>query len=110
MAQSPRREMTRLHLTRSSYRCRVGNCATSLKRRAQDVTIQRDFVLRTGRPFGDAVMVKLAQVGVIVALFACAARAEVPAAQKVTVEFRWIEPEIVKGVTEDKGNPIVCGG
>jgi hypothetical protein len=32
-----------------------------------------------------------------------------PAKPKVTVEFRWIEPQVTKGLTEEKGHPIVCG-
>lgn len=58
-------------------------------------------------------MVKTLRAGIVMAVAACLAVPTVgqePAKPKVTVEFRWIEPQVVKGVTEDKGHPIVCGG
>ena len=58
-------------------------------------------------------MAKVVLTGVVVALASCLAipsAGQEPAKPKVTVEFRWIEPQVVKGLTEDKGKPIVCGG
>jgi preprotein translocase subunit SecD len=58
-------------------------------------------------------MAKVLPAGVVIALAAwlgAPSAGEEPAKPKVTVEFRWIEPQVVKGVTEDKGHPVVCGG
>ncbi len=58
-------------------------------------------------------MAKVLRAGVVLAVAACLAvpsAGQEPAKPKVTVEFRWIEPQVIKGVTEDKGHPIVCGG
>lgn len=33
-----------------------------------------------------------------------------PETEKVTVDFRWIEPQVIEGVTEEKGHPIMCAG
>ena len=62
---------------------------------------------------GGAVMAKVLCTGVATALAACLAvpsAGQEPAKPMLAVEFRWIEPQVVKGVTEDKGKPIVCGG
>src|SRR5262245_34294776 len=59
-----------------------------------------------------AVKARVVRAGVLV-LIACLtgpSSGEEPAQQKVTVDFRWIEPQVIKGVTEDTGHPIVCGG
>ena len=29
---------------------------------------------------------------------------------KATVDFRWVEPQVIEGLTEEKGRPITCGG
>ena len=57
-------------------------------------------------------MAKVFCPGVVIALACLAAPClgQEPAKPKVTVEFRWIEPQAIKGVTEDKGKPIVCDG
>ena len=58
-------------------------------------------------------MAKGLPAGVVIALVAwlgAPSAGEEPAKPKVTVEFRWIEPQVVEGVTEDKGHPVVCDG
>jgi hypothetical protein len=35
---------------------------------------------------------------------------QAPVKPKLTVEFRWIEPHVLKGVTEETGHPRSCGG
>lgn len=58
-------------------------------------------------------MAKIPRAGVWLLLLSCLASPSAGqelAKPKATVEFRWIEPQILKGVTEEKGHPIVCGG
>lgn len=58
-------------------------------------------------------MANFLPAGAVVALVACFAASSVgqeKAKPKLAVEFRWIEPQAVKGLTEDKGHPIVCDG
>jgi hypothetical protein len=54
-----------------------------------------------------------ARAGVLLAVVSCLAAPSSggePAKPAVVVEFRWIEPQVVKGLTENKGAPIVCDG
>src|SRR5262245_21709394 len=58
-------------------------------------------------------MARVLRAGLVVAVAACLAvpsAGDEPSKPRVTVEFRWIEPQVVKGVTEDAGHLIVCGG
>jgi hypothetical protein len=58
-------------------------------------------------------MVQVARAGVTLVVVSCLAAltsGQGPAKPTVTVEFRWIEPQPVEGLTEDKGSPTECGG
>ncbi len=58
-------------------------------------------------------MTTIHHAGVVLILTACfgvQTYGDEPTKAKVTVEFRWIESVTIKGVTEDTGHPIVCGG
>lgn len=55
----------------------------------------------------------LLRTGVVLAFAACLpgpSAGQEAATPKITIEFRWIEPRATKGLTEDTGKPIVCGG
>jgi WD40 repeat protein len=58
-------------------------------------------------------MQKFIGVAVILIWVSCSSEtvvAQEPVPGKVTVDFRWIEPQFIAGVTEKKGHPVECGG
>jgi len=58
-------------------------------------------------------MEKLICIGVALTCLTCSAAtviAQELERKEVTVDFRWIEPQFIDGVTEKKGHPVVCGG
>ena len=58
-------------------------------------------------------MEKLTCIGVTLACLTCSAAtatAQEQVQRKVTVDFRWLEPQFIDGVTEKQGSPVECGG
>lgn len=58
-------------------------------------------------------MANQVHVGIAALLASCLSATsfgQTPANAEVTVDFRWLEPRIVEGVTEDQGHPIECDG
>lgn len=60
-------------------------------------------------------MAKVIRAGVVLALTSCLSFSSSgeepwPANEKVTIDFRWIEPRVIKGQTEETGHQVACGG
>lgn len=58
-------------------------------------------------------MKKVIGVAVILTWVICSAEisvAQEPVQGRVRIDFRWLEPQFIAGVTEEQGQPVECGG
>lgn len=53
---------------------------------------------------------RIAVILIWVAFFSGTAIAQEPVPDRVSIDFRWLEPQFIAGVTEEQGQPVECGG